>query len=286
MSIWRRDAVTRVRPARAETAGQNARGEAGLPIAIRTCAGRVRRAMPARRAHSARLDTATATLSTSGFSAAIASTRPRCPPGNRRSRGATGRCCARADADVVVEPCAHSSPRTRRRFQPVRSISRLVCSSPPNHPPRLVSARHDDREGPAADRAGDVGPPPNRCAPRPGRPFTASARHGVRGVASGHRHAHQRALAYPSGATCPQKRRASSTCVEEASLVLAGTGRPSVPLQRIGTHHHHEAAVWTRMHSKGLMDRSVLRVPEEVALSNPLPPLRPSRVHLDRPIDS
>jgi len=48
-------------------------------------------------------------------------------------------------------------------------------------------------------------------------------------------------------------KKASSTRVEEALLVLPERVDPDWPLQRIGTHHHQEVVVCRRMRLKGVM---------------------------------
>jgi len=63
-------------------------------------------------------------------------------------------------------------------------------------------------------------------------------------------------------------KKASSTCVEEALLVLPERVDRDWPLQRIGTHHHQEAAVCSRMRMTGIMVEVFREYQSGCALSN------------------
>ena len=59
-------------------------------------------------------------------------------------------------------------------------------------------------------------------------------------------------------------------------MVLPERVDPAWPLQRMSTHHHQQAAVWTRMLVKGVMGRSEVSLPEDARTVKSAPASAPA----------
>ena len=172
-----------------------------------------------------------------------------------RSRAATARCCAPDGArTTVVEPAvATRGRRSRRRVRARPAAARAGPVRRRGTSPRRRGAGRSPRPAGSGRRGRRrrQGRRPSRSGPRPGpRPARRPA---ARGVPPCRVRSPSRTRAGVSSASGSTTKKASSTCVEEAWLVLPERVDPAWPLQRMGTHHHQEVAVWTRMLVKGVM---------------------------------